>query len=184
MAFKDKALKRMTEKFAKAGVTWGLGAGWLMDQLGVAEGFHDFDVFTAYEDAEKADKVLSRLGMKSDMEQAEDHFRCSYHFDGADVDLCAGLAVVYEGTEYHLRFGSSSVMGMAPIPGGEAPMMYPEDWLILYTLMGRTAKADQLKAWFADHPSQHPERLNLTVQEELPAELAASLQEALNIKAD
>ena len=59
MALKEKALRRLAEKLNAAGVTWGMGAGWLLCQRGILEGYHDFDVMVMESDIDRADRVLT-----------------------------------------------------------------------------------------------------------------------------
>ena len=40
-------------------------------------------------DAARADKVLTKLGMRQEQPAPDGVFRCHYHFDGADVTLLA-----------------------------------------------------------------------------------------------
>lgn len=171
MAVKEKALRRLAEKLHTTDVTWAVGAGYLLQCKGVADGYHGFDMLIAQEDVEKADKVLSRLGMRSE-DAASDTFHCTYHFDGADVDVRAPFVV--EG-KYHLRFNKASVAEQVKVLGVQVPLMYLEDWYVLYALWGRTRQVEQLAAYFQQHGVQHPERFQQVVQEPLPEEMQRAI---------
>ena len=176
MALKEKALRRLAEKLNAAGITWGIGAGWLLCYHGVTDTYHDFDLMAAQADAAQADKVLTRLGMRSPAADAGDAFHCAYHFDGADVDLMAGAVI---GGQYHMRFDASSIAGTAEVLGAQVPLMYLEDWYVYYARMGRDSRAAALERHFAAHPPAHPERFALAVAEPLPAPLQAKIDEMM-----
>lgn len=87
MALKEKALRRLGEKLTAAGIPFAAGGEWLLCQLGQSSTYHTFDIVVSTADAARADKVLTKLGMRH--EQPGGIFRCHYHFDGADVTLLA-----------------------------------------------------------------------------------------------
>ena len=179
MAFKEKALKRLTEKLNAAQVTWAMGGGWLMEHLGVREGFHNFDVYAAPSHREKADKVLTRLGMRGTPVENDGVFECTYHFDGAEITLHCGLAPVWQGESYPVVLNEASVMRRDTILGVDVPLMYPEDWLVIYHLLGRDAEAARLADWFRAHPAEHPERITLVTEKPLPEALLAAVKEEI-----
>ena len=176
MAFKEKAVKRLAEKLNAAGVHYQLGAGFLMDRLGVCEGFHDVDVFVPAEETAAADKVLTRLGMRSEPTEINGCFRASYHFDGTEVDLCAGMA--FDGGLTAV-LGAESVCETVPFLGTQLPLGYPEDWFVWYALMGREAKVQALENWFRVRGVAHPERFRQCVRGELPESVAARVDQLL-----
>lgn len=173
MAVKEKALRRMAEKLNAAGICWGIGASWLLFHRGVTEGYHDFDIVVADADIEKADQILSKLGMKTLGEWVEHEFHGEYHFDGADIDMRSPYTL---GGAYHMRFDASSMAEKATILGATVPLMHLEDWLILYALMGKTRRVDELTAYFATHGPAHPERFHQVIVEPLPAQVQALIQ--------
>lgn len=173
MALKEKALRRMADKLNAAGVTWGIGASWLLCHHGVLDAYHDFDLMVAREDAERADRVLARLGMRTPQADKGDAFHCAYHFDGADVDVMAGM--VMEGP-YHARFDASSVAETVQVLGAQVPLMHLEDWYVYYALMGKESRVAALERYFAAHPPARPDRFSLAVAEPLPAALQAKIE--------
>ncbi len=173
MALKEKALKRLTEKLTAAGVPFSLGGSWLLVCRGILDTFHDFDVMVPPEQAAAADKVLSRLGMRGDTTEENGCFHASYHFDGADVDLCGGM--VFD-SGIRAVIGPDSAAGTAPVLGAAVPLGHLEDWFVWYSLMGRTRRADAVAAYFADHPPLRPERFAACVDSPLPPELAEAVR--------
>ena len=169
MAFKDKALKRMAEKLNRAGIPYTVGAGWLLCRRGITDSFHDFDVVVPFAQAEAADAVLARLGMRGEVTRGADTFRASYHFDGADIDLCAGLDL---GGGLHAVIGEESCAGEEVLLGVPVRAGHLEDWYVWYSLFGKTQKAEAIEAYFAAHPPAHPERFAACVDGPLPEALA------------
>ena len=89
MALKEKALRRLGEKFTAANIPFAAGGEWLRCQLGQSAVYHTFDIVVSSADAARADKVLTKLGMRQEQPAPDGVFRCHYHFDGADVTLLA-----------------------------------------------------------------------------------------------
>lgn len=167
---KEKALRRLAEKLNAAGVTWAMGAGWLLCRLGVTEDYHDLDLFVAEADAARADAALAGLGMAS-APDTSDGFRRSYHFDGADIDLTSGMTVRREDGIYRIPFGPEDVAGAAQVLGAQVPLMYPEDWLVIYGLIGRESRVRALEAWLRARGPEHPERFRRVCPGPLPDSL-------------
>ncbi len=101
MALKEKALKRMAEKLNAAKITWAVGGDWLKNLRGQKADWHQFDVVILESDREKADKVLTKMGMRA-LHEETPVFRCDYHFDGADIAMMAGVAFSAEDIEEHV----------------------------------------------------------------------------------
>lgn len=90
MALKEKALRRLGEKLTAANIPFAAGGEWLRCQLGQSAVYHTFDIVVSSADAARADKVLTKLGMRQEQPAPDGVFRCHYHFDGADVTLRGG----------------------------------------------------------------------------------------------
>ena len=84
MALKEKALRRLGEKLSAANIPFAAGGEWLHCQLGQSAVYHTFDIVVSSADAARADKVLTKLGMRQEQPAPDGVFRCHYHFDGAD----------------------------------------------------------------------------------------------------
>ncbi len=172
MAFKDKALKRMAERLNRARIPYTVGAGWLLYVRGVTDTFHDFDVLVPFDRADEADRVLSGLGMRGEVSRTDRTFRASYHFDGADIDLCAGMDL---GGGLHAVIDGTSASGEETVLGVPVRAGWLEDWYVWYALFGRTAKTEALERYFAEHPPEHPERFSLCTDGPLPEALDEKL---------
>ncbi|MBQ9306314.1 MAG: hypothetical protein IJ229_00200 [Clostridia bacterium] len=95
MALKEKALKRMCEKLEKAQVPFAVTGPWMLSVRGSSVAWHGFDVITDLAAFPDADKVLTRLGMRTPVSDEAERKEVHYHFDGADITLIAGLPVPY-----------------------------------------------------------------------------------------
>ena len=114
MALKEKALRRLAEKLNAAGVAWAMGASWLLCQRGILDSYHDFDLMVKECDADRADRILTRLGMGG-RQDTGDAYHGAYHFDGADFDVLAGAVLHTPEGEWHWIFDESAVAGHAEV---------------------------------------------------------------------
>ena len=178
MALKEKALKRLTEKLTAAGVDFTLGASWLLCQYDILDTYHDFDVLVPAEQAEQADKVLSRLGMCSERQSQNGCFHGSYHFDGADVDLCGGLNFSDYGL--HAVLNADACSEKRSVLGAQVPLGHLEDWLVWYALMGRESRAQAVLAYLKEQPAVKANRFTDCVDGQLPAHLNHMLADLIN----
>ena len=145
MALKEKALKRLCEKLARAGIPFCLAGSWMLTQRGLDLPWHSFDVVVDPEQFPEADRVLTRLGMRSAAEQTETHAEIHYHFDGADIQLYSGFPL--SDTQYRLSPSPDTVT----VLGQEVPLMSPEDWYILLLQTGHSAEAHAIEPFFQTH---------------------------------
>lgn len=109
MALKEKALKRLAEKLKAAGVAWVLSGDYALQLRGVDTEWHGFELMVTMDAYEKADKVLTRLGMRHE-EEGPAEKAVAYHFDGADILLLAGPRDIEVQAE-----GEAAVLGV-PVP--------------------------------------------------------------------
>ena len=137
MALKEKALRRLADKLNAVGITWAAGGEWLLCYRGLTQNYHQFDIIVVEQDAAAADKLLSRLGMRSPVEDAPDTFRCDYHFDGADIAVTAGMTVAGQ----KIPFGPEDVEETVTVLGASVPVMRLSAWQAIYTLQGKTRLA-------------------------------------------
>lgn len=86
MALKEKALKRLAEKLNAAGIPWALTGDYAAVLRGGEAQWHGFELQVNREQAAAADKILTRLGMRHEVEGAA-VITVDYHFDGADIRL-------------------------------------------------------------------------------------------------
>ena len=183
-ATKEKALRRAAERLNAAGITWAVGGGWMMQALGATHTWHDFDILVTGEDVPQADAILTKMGMRTPQEG--DSFRCAYHFDGADVELCAPPVVRNahapgESPLYHVRFDADSVAKRVTVQGVEVPVMYPEDWLVIYGLLGLDKRWAELVMHFLSHTIPRTERFARVLEEPIPAPISDVVEVLQNV---
>lgn len=164
MALKEKALRRLADKLNAAGVTWAAAGDWMLTQIGAGDVYHQFDLIVAEKDLAAADKVMTRLGMKTEHPD-EATFHCDYHFDGADISMRTPWVV---NGQYHMQFDAASIAQDATVLGARVPLLHPEDWFVLCALAGDAKSTSALSAWFAANGIAHPDRFTLAVAEPLP----------------
>ena len=175
MALKEKALRRLAEKLNAAGVAWAMGASWLLCQRGILDSYHDFDLMVKECDVDRADRILTRLGMGG-RQDTGDAYHGAYHFDGADFDVLAGAVLHTPEGEWHWVFDESAVAGYAEVQGAQVPLMHLEDWYVFYSLIGKEARADAIAQWWARHGVEHPERFRRVTREPLPRALEEKIK--------
>lgn len=146
MALKEKALKRLCEKFAKAGIPFCLTGPWMLSQRGLAIAWHHFDVVVDPEQFPEADRVLTRLGMRDEVFQSDERSEVHYHFDGADIQLYSGFAPA------PVRYRLPESMDTVSVLGQVVPLMPPEDWYVLLLQAGKQQEAQPLLTYFQEHP--------------------------------
>lgn len=173
MALKEKALRRLADKFSAKGVTWAIGGSWLLCQHGILDTFHDFDILVAEKDADKAENVLARLGMAGELPHTGNAYQSAYHFDGADIETFAGMVI--DG-RWHVQFDAAAIAGQADVQGAPVNLMHLEDWFVLYSLMGKQARAEAIAAYLKDKGAAHPERFAQVVAEPLPEDLLEKIK--------
>jgi len=113
MALKEKALKRLAEKLNNAHITWALYGDYVKVLRGEEAAWHGFELTVSSADAEAADKILTRLGMRHE----EAPGKIAYHFDGADILLNTALV---EG------FSADAVGETATVLGVSVPLLKKE----------------------------------------------------------
>lgn len=163
MALKEKALRRLADKLNAAGVCWAAAGDWMLTQIGAGDVYHQFDIIVAEKDLAAADKVMSRLGMKSEHPD-EETFHCDYHFDGADISMRTPWKV----NGCTMQFDAVSIAQDVNVLGAAVHLLHAEDWYVLSSLAGDAKTADKLAAWFAANGVKHPERFAQAVAEPLP----------------
>jgi len=133
-----KALEKITKEFENHNIRWGLGASGLLSFHKIVEEPNDIDVMVSVLDIKEANKVLSELGEKKDMEGYEiysDHYDI-YTVDGVSVDLIAGFTINSDNFQYKFCFSDDLIVEHRPMLSAKVPLLYLRDWYFMYILMG------------------------------------------------
>ena len=126
MALKEKALRRLGEKLTAANIPFAAGGEWLHCQLGQSAVYHTFDIVVSAADAARADKVLTKLGMRQEQPAPDGVFRCHYHFDGYAV----ARACMLRGADVTLLAADVALetSGSAVVLGTSIPLLTESAW--------------------------------------------------------
>lgn len=143
MALKEKALRRLADKLNASGVAWCAWGAWAQSIQGVPRDWHGFELMVDEGDAEKADRILTRLGMRHEEADGEAARRVSYHFDGADVTMTAGCAIRCGEAVYHPLLRAAAPVSVL---GASVPVLRLESELPLALLRGDEALAALIAA--------------------------------------
>ena len=130
-----------------AGRCWAIGGSTLLHHLGLEPAPADLDLVTPPAHFEPIAAVLAaRFG--PGQRPAHPRYRSAHflRFDagGVPLDLMAGIAVHTGGALVHWHFDPLHIDHADGLP-----WMRATDWLALYTLFDRPARARQLEAWLA-----------------------------------
>lgn len=90
MALKEKALRRLGEKLTAANIPFAAGGEWLRCQLGQSAVYHTFDIVVSSADAARADKVLTKLGMRQEQPAPDGVFPLPLSFRRRGCDAAGG----------------------------------------------------------------------------------------------
>lgn len=130
-----------------AGRCWAIGGSTLLHHLGLEPAPVDLDIVTPPDQFEPIAAMLAaRFG--PGLRPAHPRFR-SGHFmrfnaGGVPLDLMADIAVQTGDALVHWHFDPLHIDHVDGLP-----WMRAADWLTLYTLFDRPARARQLEAWLA-----------------------------------
>lgn len=133
-----KALEKITIEFKKHDIRWGLGASALLSFYGIIDEPKDLDIMVSVLDVKEANKVLSEIGKKTDLEGYEIYsdFYDIYVVDGVSVDLIAGFTINSENFQYKFYFSNELIVEHRPLLSVDVPLLYLRDWYFMYILMG------------------------------------------------
>ena len=147
MALKEKALKRLCGRLNKAGIPYLLTGAWMLSARGFEDAWHGFDVAVPGSCAEKADEVLTKLGMRTPVRETERSCEIHYHFDGADITLHGGYELPGD-----IRFEPPFAMDTTVVLGEEVPLMTLEDAFALSLLTGQEKEVERLRTCLLTRP--------------------------------
>ncbi|MBL0385298.1 hypothetical protein JJB07_01450 [Tumebacillus sp. ITR2] len=174
----ELVIEKVARLLNRAGVTWAAGASWMLKQYGIVQTARDFDVLVALPDFPKVHEELLKLGYGRPGETKNPyltkHFT-TYEIDGVDLDVMAGFTISHEAGAHEFPFDAAHVTGRVQVGEQEVPLSAPEDWLVLYLLMGpdREPKVQALEAYFREKGIAHPQLLSQALEQDLPESIRA-----------
>lgn len=182
----DPMLAQVLTKFAsrlnRKGILWGLGGSGLLHVYGLEAEPRDLDLLIRTEHMEAAVSELHPLGVLAEL-QPKPPF-CSRRFvqiqtGGVEADLIAGFRIHHEAGLYELPLEAHSIAGTARIGGEAVPLTAPEDWYVLYLLMGRPKRADVWERFLLGGGSRHRRLLEEALDRCLPDDVRSRVETVL-----
>ena len=145
-------LTRIAETLNAENVCWAVGASVLLYFKGITDTFHDIDIMTAEEDADRVKALLDRMGTQEPPHRSE-QFRSAafweFVIDGVEVDVIAGFKIVKDGAVHDCPFSRGSVPERVDCGGQSVPLHSVEAWRRYYELMDRPDKVKLIDAFYS-----------------------------------
>ncbi|SCK17207.1 hypothetical protein [Vogesella sp. LIG4] len=143
---------------ALAGRCWAIGGSTLLQQLGLVDEPRGLDIVTTAADFAAVREVLAARGRDitppPHPQYATRHYARFELPDAAPVDLIAEMAIRLPKGSFRWPFDASAVQQADGLP-----WCLPEDWALLYRLMGKEEQVEALDDWLGEHGVQQPLRL-------------------------
>lgn len=147
----DQELKSLQSLFKSYAIDWGIGASYLMYYRGIDVPVNDCDILIAEKDIITAQKILSnryeKLPQKSKSIFKSSYFQ-TYQSEFFSIDVIAGFTIYDDKNYFEYSFTKESI---DIHPNDPYPLMYLEDWLMLYMTMKRDFKVKLLDDYFKNH---------------------------------
>lgn len=177
MQQKFSALQKIARELNQGGITWGVGGSLLLYINGLSDQFEDIDLIVQDKDALAAQRLLIKHGPMQP-KNPDERFRTRGFFefiiDEVEIDLMSVLAIMYQEEEVVIPFDESSILRQEPFGVEKLPLMYLEDWYVIYLLIDRQNKLELLEKHFEEKGADK-KRLQFLLSQKLPK----SIQEKL-----
>ena len=149
---KLELLEKIAYYFNKENVEWALGASMLLYFKGITTEFHDIDLMVSIDDAKKVKDILLGMGKIQESNQNQDSIYRTKIFmefviDDIDVDVMAGLAIIYEGKLYDCSLSKEQIVEKIKLGKELVPLQSPQLWCKYYQLMGRKEKVKMIERY-------------------------------------
>ncbi|WP_215145686.1 hypothetical protein [Exiguobacterium qingdaonense] len=125
------------------GIDYRFGGSQLLKHHGIVDTANDIDLFVEPDQFEKVDRMLSRAGEKQVSAPHETYLTTyfgEYVFEGTDVDVMSSF-----------RMKCTDGIYTHPYIEPDAHWMHLEEWVVLYTVIGREDKLRSLAQYFETH---------------------------------
>lgn len=135
-------------------IPYAIGSSALLYARGLVDGFRDIDLFINEEDGPAVLQALDGLGAVERGRQCPPYVSPLFSTITAPacgVDIIGGFGVLQDATEYAIRIGAHSIEQDSLCGAQPVPLMYLEDCLVFYQLMGRRDKVALLRDHFRRH---------------------------------
>lgn len=163
MQQKFSALQKIAREFNAEDITWAIGGSLLLYIRGLSDQFEDIDLIILERDALLSQRLLIKHGPMQPINPDEKYrTRGFFEFiiDEVDIDLMCVLSIMSDGIETLFPFDESYIERFEPFGVEQLPLMYLEDWYLIYLIIGREPKIALLDEYFAEH-GFNPKRMEL-----------------------
>ncbi|QRN85958.1 hypothetical protein JR334_01620 [Clostridia bacterium] len=147
-------LAEIAERLHSGNIEFGIGSSMLLYLNGLVDEARDIDLFINEESTDKVRALLRHLGeirLKPGKKLYTSRSFFTLITEKVDVDVIAAFGVRGDGYIGSISITKESIERDLVIHGQTIPLMYLEDWLELYKLMGRKEKVDILNRYFKTH---------------------------------
>lgn len=149
---KLELLEKIAYYFNKENVEWALGASMLLYFKGITTEFHDIDLIVSTDDVKKVKDILLGMGKIQESNQDQNSIYRTKTFmefviDDIDVDVMAGLAILYEGKLYDCSLSENQIVEKIKLGRELVPLQSPQLWCKYYQLMGRKEKMKMVERY-------------------------------------
>lgn len=145
-------LHRVSRALETAGIPYGIGASLLLYLEGIPVRPRDIDLFFAAAEGPRVFSALAPLGTIAEPPRRAPYASRMFarlETGGVPVDLIGDFGVWAGGRACRIPGGPAPVHRWVQREGAALPLMWLEDWLVLYALMGRPERTGQIRAHFA-----------------------------------
>ncbi|XMB72494.1 hypothetical protein RJI07_00985 [Mycoplasmatota bacterium WC30] len=146
----NKLLIKIAKKLNNANITWALGGSLILKHHNLLENVNDIDIIIARSDIFKAKHIFDSLG-EAKRVSPKGIYKTSYFYeytiDSIEVDVMCEFKIDNQSL-YNYNFDVTKIVDTEILTGTKIYYSSLEDWLVLYTLMGRTKKVELIKRYF------------------------------------
>jgi hypothetical protein len=150
----NSVLEKLSVRFEKAGVKYGIGASLLLKSWGISDGANDIDMILSYEDKEAAIEVLEDLGVEKEKKNISlyttELFK-TYNIDGIEIDIMSNFTISTDEGSYTYPFDDDILSRRKVLDSKNIPTMSLENWLVAYSLIGRTVKTEKVRKYLMEN---------------------------------
>lgn len=129
-------------------ITWAVGASMLLYFHGITNMFHDIDLMTTSQDAEKVKNILLNLGAVQENSAANRMYKTErfyeFNLQGVEIDVIAGMIIVCSGRDENCSLEKEKIEGYASLENERIPLYSLQEWRHFYALMGRENKVEMI----------------------------------------
>lgn len=179
MQKKLELLQRIAKELNHEKIEWGLGGSLLLFVRGITDQFGDIDLLVKDSEVLRVNRLLNKMGMLVPKEEDPIyHTKGFFQFeiDGVIVQVMSNLTVKYEDKLYTVPFDEFSIDKWEPFGQEKLPLMYLEDWYVIYQLIQRTPKVELLEEHFKKVKFSKSRKQAL-LEWSLPADIRETLRE-------